>query len=166
LLDFGSEEKSYSPPDRVVRSVAGYYGLLQPWKVESPVAMIPSLVFDSFLEPLAAGIRSSQLSPRRLVYFAGDLVIDLRLEHRARRLRLVGQAERRGPDPSVGEMRVAIQRETKTVARTRCNRYGEFQVELMSKESDEFSVVLSRGKSVVIIPLHGNRSREGRSLKI
>ena len=162
LLDFGATEKLYSPPDWVRRSVLGYYRLFKSWKVESPVARVASLVFDSLLEPMPAGIRSSQASPRRMLYFAGDLMIDLRLEQKAHQLYLVGQAERQG-SRHVSGMRVLVQRADETVAQTRCNRHGEFQVEVLSKESDELSVVLRRSDFVLIIPLRRNR-REGQPL--
>jgi hypothetical protein len=163
LLDFGSKEKLFSPPDRVLRSVVGYYRLFRDWKVESPAARVASLVFDSLLEPIPVGIRSSQASPRRMLYFAGDFVIDLRLEQKAHQLRLVGQAERQG-SRLVSGMRVLVQKADETVAQTRCNRYGEFQVDVRLKEIDELSVVLRRNNFALIIPLHPNRSREGRRL--
>src|SRR6266571_1802586 len=48
LFDFGSKEGLYCPPDRALRSVRGYYGLLRPGRRGSRVAAMARLVFDSF----------------------------------------------------------------------------------------------------------------------
>ena len=159
LFDFGSKEGPYRPLDRALRSVAGYYGLLKPGKQGSRVAMMARLLFDSLLEPIPAGIRSSQPSPRQLVYSAGNLLIHLRLEWRLKRIHLVGQAQRRATVvPELAGIDVLALSGSKTVARTKCNRFGEFQFELESEENEEFSIVL-KGPRSIVIPLRGVRPR-------
>src|SRR5262244_1277132 len=43
-------------------------------------AIMPKLLFDSFLGPLPAGIRSAQATPRQMLFGEGSLRVDLRLE--------------------------------------------------------------------------------------
>jgi hypothetical protein len=153
LFAFGSSERLYSPPGRALRSVQGYYRLLRAQRRGSRVAIMARLLFDSLLEPLPAGIRSSQPSPRQLVYSAGKVLIDLRLERRLDRIHIVGQAQRRSlRGPEVGERDVLVLQETKTVARTRCNQFGEFQFDLESAENREYSIVL-KGANSFVVPL-------------
>src|SRR5690348_12846919 len=95
LVVFGSREKLYSPPEWALRSLQGCYGLLKPGRRRARAATVGRLIFDSLLEPISVGVRSSQLSARQLVYSAGDVLIDLRLEPRLGRVYAVGQAQGR-----------------------------------------------------------------------
>src|SRR5437762_10992671 len=54
LFAFGSKETTYCPPDRALRSVRGYYGLLKPSRRGSRVVARGRLLLDSFLEPVPA----------------------------------------------------------------------------------------------------------------
>ncbi|MGH9446758.1 MAG: hypothetical protein ACRD3O_13645 [Terriglobia bacterium] len=113
------------------------------------------LVFDSFLEPEPAGIRSSQSAPRQLMYSAGKLLVDLRVERRLGSFFVVGQAQRRSlRGPRLAGRDVFVLQGTKTVARTRCNRFGEFQFELEAEDNGEFAIVL-RGPVSFVMPLRG-----------
>jgi hypothetical protein len=149
LSDFASNEGPYSPPSRAVRSVEGYYSLLKPRRGVQ-VAMMARLLFDSLLEAIPAGIRSSQVSPRQLIYSTRNLVIQLRLERRLGRVHLVGQAQPRAAGPGVAGVDVLALKGSKTVKRTRCNRFGEFQLELESEEDEAFSLVLNYPTSIVV----------------
>lgn len=153
LLDFASKEKWYSPPDRALRSVKGYYGLLKPDRKVSRVATMARLVFDSLFEAAPSGIRSSQPSPRQLVYSAGNLSIDFRIERRLGRIHLVGQAQHtvaRGP--GLAGTDVFVLNGAEMVAETKCNPFGEFQFELESEGVEGVAVVL-KGPSPIVVPL-------------
>ena len=153
LFAFMSNERRWSPPDRALRSVRGYYSSLKAGKRESRVAAIARLLFDSFLEPVPAGLRSSQSSPRQLVYSAGSLLIDLRLERRVGRISIVGQAQRRSPSGRrIAPTEVLLVQESKRVARTRCNQFGEFQFSLRSEAGEHVSIIL-KGPKTFVVPL-------------
>ncbi len=85
FLAFVAEEQQNDPPTRVVEWAAG---LLQPVRTpqdnrESVFGRIARLVFDSFEQPLTAGVRSlATPNPvsRKLLYRAGDVDIDVRVE--------------------------------------------------------------------------------------
>jgi len=139
LLAFGFKEKSYCPPDRALRSVGGYYGLLKAGRRGSRVATMARLILDSLLEPAPTGTRSSQFSPRQLLYSAGDVLVDLRLEHRSGRVSLVGQAQSRAATKrKMAGIAVLALKGTKTLAQTTCNRFGEFQFILKARRTTEF----------------------------
>ena len=164
LFDFGSKEGLYRPPDRALRLVRGYYGLLRPGRRGSRVATMARLVFDSFAGPIPAGIRSSQSSPRQLAYSAGGVLIDLRLEHRSGRVHLVGQAQPQAGNRRVAGIDVLALKGAETVAQTTCNGFGEFQFDLEGSDDEEFSIVL-KGPRLVVIPLPGLRSLRGGGSK-
>jgi hypothetical protein len=153
LSAFASHGRLFCPPDHALRSVRGYYRVLRPKKRGSRTAVMARLLFDSFFEAVPAGIRSSQSAPRQLVYAAGRLVIDLRIEHRSGHAHIVGQAQPRSPGERNSEGReVMILREGETVARTTSNQFGEFQFDLQSEDNDEFSIVL-KGLLSFVVPV-------------
>jgi hypothetical protein len=165
LFDFGSKEGLYSPPDRALRLVRGYYSLLRPGRRGSRVATMARLVFDSFAGPIPAGIRSSQSSPRQLAYSAGGVLIDLRLEHRSGRVHLVGQAQPQAGNRRVAGIDVLALKGAETVAQTTCNGFGEFQFDLEGSDDEGLSIVL-KGPRLIVIPLPGLRALPGGGSKL
>lgn len=154
LLAFGAEERRYFPPEHAFRLVRGYYNFLKPGKRGGRVPSMARLLFDSFLDPVPAGIRSSHSSPRQLVYSAGNLLIDLRLEHRLGRVYIVGQAQSRSlRDPETASREVLALQGTKAVARARCNEFGEFQFDVEADTGEDLSIVL-KGPKTCVLPLY------------
>jgi hypothetical protein len=153
LAAFAANEGLCSPPDHAVRSLRGYYSFFKPRGQRARTPVMAHLLFDSFFEALPAGIRSSQSAPRHLMYSAGQLLIELRVEHRSGRLCIVGQARQRSEcEPRVAERGVYILEGARKVARTTSNRFGEFQLEFESEENAAFSTLL-KGPTSVLIPL-------------
>jgi hypothetical protein len=156
LVAFAASERAYSPPNRALRSARGFYGLFKPGKQRASVLATAHLLFDSFFESVPAGIRSSHSPPRQLVYSAGKVVIDLRIERQSGCVYIVGQAQPRSPrDPAAAGREILVLQGTKTLARTISNRFGEFQFTLDSEENTddaEFSIVL-KGPTSFVIPL-------------
>jgi hypothetical protein len=88
------------------------------------------LVFDSFLQPLADGVRSAGLSDRRLLYESGDVMVDLWLESRrdSQRIKLMGQIlDRTKPGPQLHNAPVVLQGKTEPIEVATTNELGEFQ---------------------------------------
>jgi hypothetical protein len=158
LSAFAVSERSCSPPDRILRTVCGYYGVFKPGKQRAGLVVMMHLLFDSSFEGVPAGVRSSHSSPRQLVYSVGKLFIDLRIEWRPGRVCVVGQAQQHSSrDPGLAGRDVLVLQGTKTVARTKSNRFGEFQFTLESEENAEFSIVL-KGPTSFVIPLRETES--------
>ena len=99
--------------------------------------LIPRLVFDSFRQPLPAGVRATRSVSRHVLYRAGDFFVDLRIdaEHGARRVSIVGQiaqrkARRTVPPESVSVLLI----DSRTVvARPAVNSFGEFHCDFDSR---------------------------------
>lgn len=65
-------------PSSVVHNAKAIFAIPRKRNVIS--TMVARLVFDSFLEPLPAGVRSRAQMFRQAMYEAGDVLIDLRLQ--------------------------------------------------------------------------------------
>ena len=105
----------------------------RPGELFEQVVRKASLVFDSFREPLPAGVRAGfGPSARRLLYKAGRYVVMLRLDRAADsgRLSLVGQILDEGhPKKPLHELPVSVFKGRMTVGRTLTNDFGEFQLQ-------------------------------------
>jgi uncharacterized protein YbaR (Trm112 family) len=94
-------------------------------------AQIAKLVFDSFRQPLPAGIRTVGLRARQLLYQAGRFRVDLRLDAGPDGTFLVGQVmDSTRPDQRVADVPVTLLRSATNVSKTVTNMLGEFQSEL------------------------------------
>ncbi len=123
------------------------------------------LVFDSFWQPLpagmrTAGVRAAEFTPRQLIYKAGRYSIRLRvgLDTGSDRLSIVGQIldEQGGANPLQDIAVLALDADT-TLDETLTNDLGEFS--LASRASD--SVQLSIGlPEIGTFTVHSQRSTE------
>lgn len=89
------------------------------------------LVYDSLAAPAPNGLRSVARISRHALYEAGTFALDLRLEYErgSSRVTLTGQLlDRQAPDRRFTNVVVQLARGRTEVARTSCNRFGEFQV--------------------------------------
>ncbi|HZT73968.1 MAG TPA: hypothetical protein VE996_09980 [Terriglobales bacterium] len=97
------------------------------------------LVFDSYSQPLVAiGTRAAGPAwshPRQMMFFSGDLQLDLRLEPVIGvavpgRVALVGQVQRRSkPESPPAGASVRVMRGRRLVGEATTNNLGEFQLE-------------------------------------
>ncbi len=100
--------------------------------------MLAKLIFDSFHQPLPAGMRSYGNITRQALYDAGDYSVDLRMEQERGSVSpvLVGQvASRTDPSQEMAYLPVVLMSGRQIVSRTATNGFGEFQMEFRSKNS-------------------------------
>ena len=124
-------EDRYAPPGYVVRCAKALSALQQPQKARFP-GLVARLIYDSFRDPLPAGMRSEDRVSHQALYEAGDFCLDLRLEHDKGTplVTLVGQlTNRTAPDSSMPEAPVLLMARNDVVAHTVSNPFGEFQME-------------------------------------
>ncbi len=125
----GRERRPPRPSGETVAPVPEQSAFRRPKELLERVARKASLVFDSFRQPLPAGVRVVGPSARRLLYKAGRYRVRLRLEPGADsdRLSLVGQVLDEGfPKKPLHDLAVLVSSGGKTVDRTLTNRFGEF----------------------------------------
>jgi len=151
----GRREASYQPPESVVRSVKGagvIHGLGMGGRVKS---LIAGLLFDSMSTPMAAGVRSTAVSLRQLLYGVGGYRLDLRIEpqENSDKVTLMGQIlNSEHPDRPIGLTSVGLRKGKKVTAHSMTNEFGEFQLECELEGSFQLEAGLPHGQ-VLKIPL-------------
>jgi CheY-like chemotaxis protein len=105
--------------------------------VQRQITQNARLVLDSFLQPLCAGVRDSQLlSARRLLYESEGLMADLSLEPQgnSQRITLVGQVlDAAQPERQLASLSVALQGQAGPIAVATTNKFGEFHFDFDSQ---------------------------------
>jgi hypothetical protein len=125
-------EAQFQVPEHVVRSARAIYALQRPEGTGSLRRIIGRLIYDSFREPLPAGIRAHHRVTRQALYKAGDYSLDLRLERQpgTTRVNLVGQiANEKEPGKPPSHQPVFLLWRRDILAHAFSNTFGEFQLE-------------------------------------
>ena len=163
VVGLAGQEASYRPPEGLVGQARAAFALRRPERLLGRVARSASLVFDSFRQPLPAGVRTTGAFPRQLLYKAGRYLIMLRVEPAAAsdRLSVVGQIlDEANPQRALEDLAVLALRGDETVERTLTNRQGEFELEPNPAESLRLSVgVPELGSVNVPLPSAGPEGR-------
>ena len=143
-------DKKFAPPADAVRIAKARFG------TAVPQSRGVRLIFDSLLQPAAAGVRGS-IAARQFLYETDEYYIDLRLEPQleANRACVVGQVlKRAGKERAAQGVAVRLQEGKLPLAHTSTNEFGEFQLETGSEGS--LCISISRGKAEeIILPLYG-----------
>src|SRR5207302_9303150 len=119
-------------PEYVVRSARAIFILQLPENVRLLPRVRARLLYDSFREPLPAGVRTQQRMSRQTLYQAGDYSLDLRLENErdSSRVGLVGQIQnRKEPGKRLGGVLVLLVSGEQVLAQAVSNSLAEFQMD-------------------------------------
>lgn len=125
-------ESRYEVPEFAVHCARAIFALEQLREVRIRPNVLGALVFDSFREPLPAGLRSHHRFSRQTLFEAGDYAIDVRQEHErgSSRVTMVGQiASRKEPGRALSGVQVVLASGDAVLAQCTSNHYGEFQME-------------------------------------
>jgi hypothetical protein len=128
-------EATLDVPELVLHNALSIFSLGRTRKVPL-TRLLAQLVFDSFRQPLPAGVRSRQRLSRHAMYEAGDFCVDLRLENErsAGKVNLVGQVgNRKAPESTIANVPVSLLSGHRVVAEAQSNEYGEFHLEYEPK---------------------------------
>jgi hypothetical protein len=158
-------ERELAPPDHLVQWARALFTTRAQESAPVPRRLIARLVFDSIAAPELAGVRAQGGISRHLLYEAGTFGLDLRLEYErgTPRVTLVGQIlDREHPERSLSDVSIQIVRGRKEVARTLCNRFGEFQVEYEPDGRLRLYVIEQRRSRRVEVSLNGLQSDQAR----
>ena len=160
------QQAQYEPPPHVTHLARAIYLLQQPEKVHL-LSWIPTrLVFDSFREPLPAGIRAEQRMTRQALYEAGEYALDLRVENERSSplVTLVGQVvNRKHPHMQMEDIPVVVVSERQVVARTVSNKFGEFQLEYEPRKHLHLYVPVDGNGKCIEVPSQGLTLRKSGS---
>jgi len=119
-------------PQYALRCAQAIFVLQQPERVQILPRIPVRLLYDSFREPLPAGVRTQQRLSRQALYQAGDYSLDLQLEKErgSPRVALVGQIQNhKQPGKRLGGMPVLLLSGKQILAQAVSNSLGEFHME-------------------------------------
>jgi hypothetical protein len=154
---FARAEESYTPPENLVRLVKlGFAHEAQ----QPRTWTLANLVFDSFAQPLPAGVRSGSLRVWQVVYEAEGLTVDLHFGRQAqsRDMHILGQVfDKQAVQALQDDATVELSTEKEQVVATAdVSVLGEFHLKFEEKDHLWLSVK-SAGRNPVRIPLSSPR---------
>lgn len=132
VAEAAAQQHLYEPPRDVVQSEKAAFPLAQKLPLLPRVAQSARILFDSFYEPVPAGVRGGTTGTRHLLYETDDFLIDLLVEVEGdKRMALAGQILPKSPSrPRTGEVGVlAASNGGRTLRHAAVNAHGEFQIE-------------------------------------
>ncbi len=130
-------DAAHMVPAYALQSARAIFALQKPEKVHFSPRILGRLVYDSFREPLPAGLRARHRITRHALYEAGNYSMDLRMEHQqgTPKVTLVGQiVNRTHPADPVAIRPIYLVSGKEILARTYSNAFGEFQLEYQPKQ--------------------------------
>jgi hypothetical protein len=154
VRETAGRQSAAEPDDSVVRFVKGSFAISGAKRSIRPSrGFLAEVLFDSSREPLPAGVRSAVSCSRQLLYGAGDLRIDLRLEPQvdSESVSLIGQIlDSANPETGPTEASVALLKAGKVVSEAKTNRFGEFRLECALGSRLELRIALPARKQISI----------------
>jgi len=152
------EDTSFEPPAELVQwGVSLFQPLLQPSAGGKLRKMIAALVFDTFDQPLLAGVRRVGAPPRQLLFRAGDVDVDVKIESMEAndRITLVGQVLSTTAK-FFDNTPVKLESHGIVRYRTMTNLVGEFSFDEVPKDTYHLSVDLPEGQITLFCVHRGN----------
>jgi hypothetical protein len=144
---------SNSVPDQVLRLARAIFPVRMQQRPGRGTRLPIRTIFDSFLMPAEAGLRSSWQVGWQGLYRAGDYSIDLRIEPElsSSRAAIVGQISSHLETPvDLGNLPVSLRAGKTVAAETISNRFGEFQMEYEQQARLKLFIALRDGKTVQV----------------
>jgi hypothetical protein len=120
---------------------------------------IASLIFDTFEQPMFAGVRRVGAPPRQLLFRAGEVDVDVKIESMEAndRITLVGQVLS-GGTKFFDNTPVKLESHGIVRYRTKTNVVGEFTFDEVPKDTYHLSVDLPEGQITLFCVHRGSNS--------
>jgi hypothetical protein len=146
-------EATYQPPAADVRIAKTAFATAGQAGHQKKKSSFVEVLFDSFLQPMVAGARSSGLGTRQMLYRADPYQIDIQIEARPEGncLTVTGQLLDISSPGVVGrDVKVTLSNHRGNVIHTVTNEFGEFRGEIENTGDLELSFPGQSDKSIVI----------------
>ena len=154
------EDASFEPPAELVQwGINLFQPVTQPQGLVSGLRkFIASLVFDTYDQPMLAGVRRVGAPPRQLLFRAGDVDVDVKIESMEAndRITLVGQVLS-NTAKFFDNTPVKLESHGIVRYRTRTNLVGEFSFDEVPKDTYHLSVDLPEGQ-ITLFCVHRGHS--------
>jgi hypothetical protein len=151
------EDSTFEPPAELVQwGIDLFQPVMQPEK-SGLRKIIAALVFDTFDQPMLAGVRRVGAPPRQLLFRAGDVDVDVKIESMEAndRITLVGQVLS-SATKFFDNTPVKLESHGIVRYRTRTNVVGEFSFDEVPKDTYHLSVDLPEGQITLFCVHRGN----------
>jgi len=146
-------EGNYQPPDSAVRiAKAAFAGAGLGSKKKGADSRV-SVLFDSFLQPILAGVRSAGTGTRQMLYRADPYQIDVQLEMKpgGNRVVVTGQLlSLSNPEVTAGGTRILVSNMHGDVVHSLANQFGEFSGEVKNSGDLQLTFATPSGEPIVI----------------
>jgi hypothetical protein len=160
FAETAAADAAYEPPRQVLAEAKAQFAK---WMGIPERPSFAKLVFDTWLQPAMAGIRSGAAATRQMIFEAGDLTIDIRV-HSANQpgLNMVaGQIVRaQEPNDGIADALLSARSGGQVVARAKSNEFGEFALSAVP-DPVTLAIRLEGGRTILI----GLPEGRGRSLR-
>ena len=140
-------------PEAAVRDARAIFPVRRPDRPERTIRIPIELIYDSFLVPAPAGMRSSWQVGWQGLYRAGDCSLDLRIEpeFQSSRAALIGQISNHAlPEIEMANVVIRLKLGSLVVAETVSNRFGEFQMEYEQQGRLQLCVYLDGARRIQV----------------
>jgi hypothetical protein len=153
------EDASFEPPTDLVQwGIDLFQPVMQPQGSGRGIRkFIASLVFDTYDQPMLAGVRRVGAPPRQLLFRAGDVDVDVKIESMEAndRITLVGQVLSNN-DKFFDNTPVKLESHGIVRYRTITNVVGEFSFDEVPNDTYHLSVDLPEGQITLFCVHRGN----------
>ena len=151
MLGFAARERQYEPPEWAIDNAIKVFRLKKPSVVRFAQEILATLVYDSFNEPLPAGVRQRDLPARQTLYQAEGLQLDLKVQVTGEDKGLiVGQVVSENADFGVDELEIALSHHGELIGASSTNAWGEFVFEDLPK--GEYELQVQFGEKILRLP--------------
>jgi hypothetical protein len=144
---------SCEPPISAVRIAKAAFTRVPTRESDEAKPRLVEVLFDSFLQPLAQGARSSDSGARQMLYRAEPYQVDVQIEAKpaANKLIVTGQLfDMRHPEVPSANIPVVISNLRGNVVQTVTNEFGEFREEINASSDLELKLLGDDEKAVIL----------------
>jgi hypothetical protein len=152
------EDSANEPPAELVQwGISLFQPVIQPQAGRGLRKIIASLVFDTYDQPMLAGVRGMGAPARQLLFRAGDVDVDVKIESMEAndRITLVGQVLS-SATKFFDNTPVKLESHGIVRYRTKTNVVGEFSFDEVPKDTYHLSVDLPEGQITLFCVHRGN----------
>jgi hypothetical protein len=153
LRNTAAMEASYQPPEANVRIAKAAFAATGAAAQRNKKNSFVEVMFDSFLQPILAGARSSGTGTRQMLYRADPYQIDIQIEAKpeGNRLMVTGQLlDVSSPGVAARDVKITLSNHPGNIVDTVTNQFGEFRGEIEDTGDLELSFPGQGKKSIVI----------------
>jgi hypothetical protein len=152
------KDRGFEPPESSVRGVVRAFHQ-QKSRVSNLVCKVAEKLFDSFADPLPAGIRQHAATGRQILYQTDELQLDLKIDKTSdeHERMIIGQLLPRCPTPpgNLSLSKVMLREGERIVQSTYTNELGEFILCVVPRGSYNLEILLANSRKILVpnVPL-------------